>query len=98
MTLIQRIARNPVAAVGLGTALYGVLVAFGVLELTVEQTGALTTFAGAVFFALRWLVTPSAEVVVQQRPGDIAPVAGEASDVKTGAPVYAHVTEILGKA
>lgn len=97
MTIWQRIARNPVAIVGLGTALYGVLVAFGVLELTVEQTGALTSLAGAVFFALRWLVTPSSEVVATLRPDEVVPVAGPALDgVPDGESVYVH--RILGKA
>lgn len=93
MTLLQRIARNPVAVVGLGTALYGVLVAFEVLELTPEQTGALTTLAGAVFFALRWITTPASEVVVQQTPGE-PPKAGAAADVKTGVPVVVDVTAL----
>lgn len=98
MNTWQRIARNPVAIVGLLTALYGVLVAFGVLELSAEQTGALTTLAGSAFFALRWFVTPTAEVVVQQRPDEITQTAGPAADVATGEPVHAHVTRILGKA
>ena len=77
MTLLQRIAREPNALTGLVVATYGALVAFGVLELTVQQTGALGVLGGALIFALRWLVTPASEVVVQQR-GDEDPVAGAA--------------------
>lgn len=94
MSLLQRIARNPVAIVGLGTALYGVLVAFDVLELTAEQSGALTALAGAVFFALRWLVTPSAEVIAQQKPGEDLATAGAAAHVPTGTPVGVGLTPL----
>ncbi|HEY0889314.1 MAG TPA: hypothetical protein VGE38_06875 [Nocardioides sp.] len=94
MTLLQRIARNPVAIVGLGTALYGVLVAFGVLELTPAQTGSLTTLAGAVFFALRWFVTPAAEVIVQRPPDTQMPIAGPAASVATGTPVNVALTPL----
>lgn len=68
MTLLQRIARQPVAIAGLIVATYGLLVAFGVLELTDPQLGAVTTFGGAVIFLLRWLVTPAGEVVIQEKP------------------------------
>lgn len=94
MTLLERIARNPIAIVGLGTALYGVLVAFGVLDLTAAQTGSLTTLAGAVFFALRWFTTPASEVMIQRRPGDPMPIAGAASMYETGSPVLIDVTPL----
>lgn len=98
MTLLQRITREPNALTGLAIATYGALVAFGVLELTVQQTGALGVLGGAVVFFLRWLVTPAAEVVVQQKPDEVTQTAGPAARVETGAPVHAQITEILGKA
>lgn len=96
MTIWQRIAREPNALAGLIAGLYGLLVAFGVLELTVQQVGACVAFWGAVVFFLRWLTTPANEVVAQQRPGETLPVAGPALDGENGQPV--HVTRILGKA
>ena len=98
MTFLQRIAREPNAILGVIVAAYGLLVAFDVLELTAPQVGAATAFGGALVILLRWLVTPAAEVVVQQKPDEITQTAGPASDVATGEPVHAHVTRILGKA
>lgn len=98
MTLLTRIAREPNAVVGLIVGAYGLAVAFGIFELTAPQVGAVTAFGGAVVVALRWFVTPAAEVVVQQKPDEVVQTAGPASDVETGAPVYAKVTKILGKA
>lgn len=98
MNLLHRIAREPNAITGLIVGAYGLAVAFGLFELTATQVGAATAFGGAVVIALRWLVTPTTEVVVQQKPGETTQTAGPAADVETGAPVYARVTKILGKA
>lgn len=98
MNLIHRITREPVAIAGVLIALYSLSVAFDVLVLTNEQYGAVGGFLGAVVFFLRWLTTPSAEVVVQKKPDDVTQTAGPAADVETGAPVHAHITQILGKA
>lgn len=87
MSVIQRISREPVAIAGVLLAAYGVLVAFDVLTLTDTQMGALTTLGGAIVFAIRWLTTPSSEVVAVQPPDAATPRAGAASDVTTGAPV-----------
>lgn len=94
MTLLQRIAREPNAIAGLLAALYGALVAFGVLELTVAQVGACVGVWGALVAALRWLVTPAAEVLVQLRPSDDQPVAGPASMWETGRPVLPQITPL----
>lgn len=97
MTILQRIAREPNAIAGVVISAYSVLVAFGVLELTAVQTGALGGLGGALVFALRWLVTPASEVVAQKTPGQVVPVAGPALEgVDNGQPVYVH--GILGKA
>jgi hypothetical protein len=87
MTILQRIAREPVAIAGVLLGLYGVSVAFGWIEFTDQQFGAITTLGGAIVFAIRWLTTPSQEVVVQQSPSDPVPVAGPASPVPDGSPV-----------
>lgn len=87
MTILQRIAREPNAIGGLIVATYGVLVAFDVLVLTATQFGAVTAMGGAGVFALRWLVIPASDVVVQQRPDQAEPVAGPASTIDDGEPV-----------
>ncbi len=94
MTLLQRIAREPNAIAGLIAALYGALVAFGVLELTVAQVGACVGVWGAAVAALRWLVTPAAEVVVQRHPDARMPIAGPAAIVTTGTPVNVALTPL----
>lgn len=86
MNLVQRISREPVAIAGVLIALYSVSVAFDVLVLTNEQYGAIGGLLGAVVFFLRWLTTPSSEVVAQEKPGEL-PTAGPASDIETGRPV-----------
>lgn len=94
MTLLQRIAREPNAIAGLIAAAYGLLVAFGVLELTAPQVGACVAFWGALVITLRWLVTPSAEVVVQHKPAESMPVAGPAAMWETGTPVLTQITPL----
>lgn len=97
MTILQRIAREPNALTGIAISTYGVLVAFGILELTIQQTGALAALGGALVFALRWLVTPASEVVAQKTPDQIVPTAGPALEgVPNGTDVHVH--QILGKA
>lgn len=97
MTILQRIAREPVAVAGVAISVYSVLVAFGLVELTDVQTGALGGLGGALVFALRWLVTPASEVVAQKTPGQVIPTAGPAlENVPNGDAVYVH--SILGKA
>jgi hypothetical protein len=91
MNLMQRIAREPVAIAGVLLGLYGVSVAFDWIEFTDAQFGAITTLGGALVFAIRWITTPAAEVVVQQPPNEPA-VAGPAADVPNGTPV--HVTPV----
>lgn len=87
MTILQRIAREPVAIAGVLLGLYGVSVAFDWIEFTDQQFGAITTLGGAIVFAIRWLTTPSSEVVVQQKSDETAPVAGPASSLDNGTPV-----------
>lgn len=92
--ILQRVAREPNALVGVVIALYSALVVFDVFHPTAQQTGALGILGGSVVVLLRWLVTPTSEVVVQDKPGAPTLVAGPASTVPTGAPVRARVTEL----
>lgn len=94
MSLLQRIAREPNAILGVIVGGYGLLVAFNVLELTAQQVGAVTAFGGALVILLRWLVTPAAEVIAQQKPGDDLATAGAAAAVPTGTPVGVGLTPL----
>jgi hypothetical protein len=93
MTIWQRIAREPNALTGIVIALYGVLVAFHVLVISPEQTGALAALGGALVFGLRWIVTPASEVVAQKRPDSDVATAGPAATAPTGAPVKVEERE-----
>jgi hypothetical protein len=98
MTLLHRIAREPALITSAVRAALYCAVLFG-LPLTDEQTaGVLLAVEAVLALATRALVTPTAEVVVQQKPDEVTQTAGPAADVETGAPVYAKVTQILGKA
>jgi FtsH-binding integral membrane protein len=90
-TPLRRITREPALALGVVVAGLGLLVLFGV-HLSKEQIGGIVTFLGAVVALLRFLLTPSSEVVVQQTPD--GPVAGAAAEVATGAPVAVSVAPV----
>lgn len=88
MSIVRRIAREPNAIAGVIAAVYGLLVAFGVFELSPEQVGGCVALWGAVVALLRWLTTPAKEVRAQQKPG--GPVVDpEGNEV--------YVRPILGK-
>lgn len=90
MTIWQRIAREPALVTSAIRALLYSAVLFG-LPLTVEQSAGVILAVEAVLALItRAVVTPSAEVIVTQRPDQETPVASN------GAPV--HVYPILGKA
>lgn len=86
MNIIQRIVREPVLIIGLLTALFGVLTVFG-LDLSKDQIGSIVVLAGAIMAVLRFVTTPSSEVVVQKKPAQV-PTAGKAAEfVPAGKPV-----------
>lgn len=93
MTLIQRLVREPVLIIGVLVALFGVLVVFGV-SLSEGQIGAIVTFAGAVMALLRFVTTPSNEVVAQKKPAAALPVAGKAAALPTGTPVSLSMSPV----
>jgi hypothetical protein len=83
MTILDRIYREPAALLALAAAVLAVLTWQGVLDDTgaAVALGVLTAAIGA----LRYFVTPSAEVVAQRKPGDRAAIAGPAAGhVETG--------------
>lgn len=86
MNIIQRLVREPVLIIGLLTALFGVLVVFGV-SLTEGQIGAIVVLAGAIMAVLRFVTTPASEVVVQKKPDEVATAGKAADNVPNGAPV-----------
>ena len=81
MTLINKLVREPALIVGVLTAVFGLLTAFGI-DLSKEQIGAVITVAGAVMALLRFVLTPSSEVAVQVKGGEV--VAGPAAVEPTG--------------
>lgn len=90
--VLKRLSREPNLILGVVTAGLSLLVLFGV-DLSTEQMAGIGLFLGAVIALVRFIVTPAAEVVVQEKPsGEL--VAGAASDVDTGATVRASVAEI----
>lgn len=88
---LRRVLREPALLLGVVTAGMGVLLAFGV-HLTDLQTGAIVFFLGAVMAFLRFVLTPSSEVLAQRTPD--GPVAGAAAPIATGAPVAVELTPV----
>jgi len=92
MTILQRIAREPNALVGVISATIGLAVLFG-FALTVEQVAGVMVFVGAIMVLLRQLVVPAAEVVAQMIPGRPGIRAGAAARAKTGTHVKVDAIE-----
>jgi hypothetical protein len=92
MTIVQRISREPNLILGVVTAGLALLVLFGV-DLSKDQMAGIGIFLGALFALVRFITTPAAEVVVQEKPSGQL-VAGQAADATTGAPVIATVAEV----
>jgi Mn2+/Fe2+ NRAMP family transporter len=92
MNALKRLVREPNLILGLVTAGLSLLVLFGV-DITEEQMAGIGVFLGALVFLVRFMVTPSAEVVVQEKPsGEL--VAGPAAVETTGVPVRVSVAEV----
>ena len=85
MNLVQKLVREPNLILGVVVSLLSLLVLFGV-NLSSEQMAGIGVFLGAVIALVRFITTPAAEVVVQQKPGE-AYEAGPAAAVPTGTPV-----------
>lgn len=84
-TVLRRIGREPNAVLGVVTAAINLAVLFG-LTLDVEQIAGVNVLLGAVVFLVRWITTPTVEVVASQKPGQL-PVAGPAAKTDRGIPV-----------
>lgn len=82
MSLLARIGREPNAITGLVIAAISLAMLFG-LDISKEQFAGIGVFLGAVVVAIRWFTTPAAEVVAQQKPGDVVR-AGAAAEVGPG--------------
>lgn len=92
MTVLQRVQREPAKLLGLVAGVTGLCILFGV-PLNVEQAGGILTAVGALVGALSYFVTPSSEVVVQEKPdGEV--IAGAASSITTGQHVAATVVPV----
>lgn len=82
MTLTQRIVREPALVLGVITAGLSLAVLFG-LDISKEQFAGIGTFLGTVFALVRFVTTPAAEVIVQQKPNE-EPKATASSNLPTG--------------
>lgn len=91
MTIFDRIYREPAALIAFATAVLAVLTGTGVLT-QAGATIALGVVAAAVGL-LRYVVTPSAEVLAQEKP-DGQVVAGAATWVADGRPVDVRINPI----
>lgn len=90
MTVWQRITREPALILGVVTAGLSLAVLFGV-NITPEQTAGVGLFLAALLALLRFVLTPAAEVIAQEKPdGQI--VAGAAlGGADVGRPVDVRV-------
>jgi hypothetical protein len=80
--VIRRLASEPALVVGVVTSGIGLAVLFGV-DLSNEQVGGIVTFLGAIMALVRFLTTPSSQVLAQVKPsGEV--VAGQATTLPTG--------------
>lgn len=88
---LRKLAREPNLLVGLTTAGVNMAVLLEWWELEVEQIAGINVFAAALFAAVRFMVTPSGEVVAQRKPGEQT-LAGPAAEsgvdnIPAGTPV-----------
>jgi hypothetical protein len=91
MTVVQRLVREPNLVLGVLTTGLALAVLFGA-DLSTEQMAGIGAFVGALIILIRFITTPSSEVVVQEKPsGEL--VAGPAAPVTTGNPVLVDVRD-----
>jgi len=89
MNIVQRLVREPNLILGVITAGLSLLVLFGV-DLSTEQMAGIGIFIGALVALIRFVTTPAAEVVVQEKPsGEV--VAGQAASTPTGTPIAVDI-------
>lgn len=64
---MRRVLREPALLLGVVTSGLALAVLFGV-DITRDQLAGITLFLGAVIALLRFILTPTNEVVAQQKP------------------------------
>jgi len=80
--VIGRVVREPALILGVVTAGLSLAVLFGA-PLSAEQIAGVGVFVGALVALLRFVTTPSSEVLAQVKPtGEV--VAGKATTLPTG--------------
>lgn len=89
MTVWQRLTREPALILGVVTAGLSLAVLCGV-NISAEQIAQGGVFLGALLALLRFVLTPSAEVIAQEKP-DGQVVAGAAAWVDNGREVEVRV-------
>lgn len=70
MTLVQRVTRQPNIVLGVVTAGINMLVLLNIVGWNGDQVAGINIFAAALFGLVALMVTPTAEVVVHQAPGE----------------------------
>ena len=83
--MLYRLVREKALILGVLTSGLALAVLFG-LDVSKEQLAGIMTFAGAVMALLRFVLTPSREVLAQVKP-DGQVVAGQAAAIETGATI-----------
>lgn len=80
MSYLQKVLRVPNLVIGAVTALFNMLNILGVYNLSADQLASVNLFLGAVFALVTAVVTPSNEVIAQQKPGEPVKATGTAED------------------
>jgi len=79
--ILTRVSREPNLILGVVTAGLSLAVLFGV-DLSSEQMAGIGLFIGAIFALVRFLTTPTGEVIAQKRPGGQIVGGGATEDLK----------------
>ncbi len=91
MNLLNKLLSFPNLVLGVVTPGLGLLVLFGV-HLTDAQTGGILTFLGAVIALVTAIVTPSGQVIAQQKDADGPVRATKAAKLRWGLDEHAVVS------
>lgn len=85
MTIVQRILREKILLGSLGTAVVGLLVLLGVDP---TLMGSIALVVAALIALIRAVVTPTGEVLVQQKPGEAPKITTDKFGLEPGAQAW----------
>lgn len=78
MTILQRMIRLPNLIIGVVTAFLNMLNILNITHLSGDQVAVMNIFFSAVFALVTAVVTPSVEVIAQQKPGEAVKATAKA--------------------